>query len=1018
MSRKVLVGLAFGALVVIGGTAIWLKGRQPPRPAETVANRSVQPDPAVPIAPGRSNPLQRQLYEDIRRDGLTPERAKQLFSLAIGPLPGTTVPADGRDQTDFCGTLAVSYINQVWGSLNAAEQSAVRSLLGSAQAPRSTHNLPAILLDGLTAPQLRLVSYRPDIPGPETGLFDYKGFAAAADAKIGGMFGTTPLPFTLDVGQDIAQDKPGTKAFTWLWYEGTNTPLPGGCHIHVYEPVVVANGYDAVDIKSLMSHEMFHCYEETAAVTSNAYRSIHEWITEGEADWVMAELVPTAKIFQRDWDSYGTSPKTPYYNLGQTAIGVFGHLEDVTKDPHVVWLKLLPLLQAGLGGNDDLPFNLLVAGNRQAYLTSWGASFFVDNTHDNWKMAAPGHGPDKKPSPQALSIAPDEFKVFDPMTPYTTQQYEITSSADLIAFSMLHGWGRVHDSGFNVDAQLNDGDTVVLCMRDDKCTCPDGSPGSSLDFQTAKQPISVGLEAGSDFSIGGAAAKKLDLTCKKIDPPPLVQQGGGGGGGGGGNPPEDPPKRDPGTTSGDTHIETFDGIRYDFQVVGEYTLVKSTADDFAVQVRQVPWGHSRTVTVNQAVATRLGRQRVSVTNDSDLLTLRIDGQPNPDAQVKLAGGTITRNTTMFGPVIRLEWLDGTTARIERIAGGLGIKVSPAAARRGALIGLLGNDNGTPADDLIASGHELGTNPPPDVITKTFADAWRVPDGASLFDYAAGQSAATFVDPGFPEALVDPNKVPNREAAEARCRETGVTDRRLLDDCIVDYGMTNDFLFAAIYGRTQQMMAANATLPQRAAGVIRTEHMNGTNTASSPLPQRYFNGRAGDIVWIGQPDCNDDGLAASVRAADGKPIPGTGGALCVLGRLMLPSDSEYVIQTRGGNRGSYQVPIRFVRPDRVQATSYGGIVAGLIETPGAHDVYTFDGHEGDLLRFSGEGCYLGSLVVSIVDGDGHDSLGPSCRSGSDAKLRNKGPYKLVINGGDSGSGAYHFLIQGVATESGK
>ena len=47
-----------------------------------------------------------------------------------------------------------------------------------------------------------------------------------------------------------------------------------------------------------------------------------------------------------------------------------------------------------------------------------------------------------------------------------------------------------------------------------------------------------------------------------------------------------------------------------------------------------------------------------------------------------------------------------------------------------------------------------------------------------------------------------------------------------------------------------------------------------------------------------------------------------------------------------------------------------------------------------------------LVVGLIDPNGHDMLGPSCRSGTDLRLRMAGQYKLVINAGDGGFGPYH------------
>src|SRR5262249_15558009 len=143
-------------------------------------------------------------------------------------------------------------------------------------------------------------------------------------------------------------------------------------------------------------------------------------------------------------------------------------------------------------------------------------------------------------------------------------------------------------------------------------------------------------------------------------------------------------------------------------------------------------------------------------------------------------------------------------------------------------------------------------------THSLADAWRVPQSASLFDYLPGQSAATFTDPTFPDALVDAANVPNRAESERRCRQSGITDERLLDNCILDYAVTSDYLFASAYGHEQQVMAARAHVPPPSSpGLLRTLTMAGAVTDATTKPSFSFQGQAGDVVWIGQPDCTAD-----------------------------------------------------------------------------------------------------------------------------------------------------------------
>jgi RHS repeat-associated protein len=70
-----------------------------------------------------------------------------------------------------------------------------------------------------------------------------------------------------------------------------------------------------------------------------------------------------------------------------------------------------------------------------------------------------------------------------------------------------------------------------------------------------------------------------------------------------------------GGTNNDPHLKTLDSLGYDFQAVGEFTLVKSTTDDFEIQTRQQPWGSSTTASANAAIAINSGGQRIALYAD-------------------------------------------------------------------------------------------------------------------------------------------------------------------------------------------------------------------------------------------------------------------------------------------------------------------------------------------------------------------------------------------------------------------
>ena len=94
----------------------------------------------------------------------------------------------------------------------------------------------------------------------------------------------------------------------------------------------------------------------------------------------------------------------------------------------------------------------------------------------------------------------------------------------------------------------------------------------------------------------------------------------------------------------------------------------------------------------------------------------------------------------------------------------------------------------------------------------------------------------------------------------------------------------------------------------------------------------------------------------------------------------------------------------------QHVTYGDVINGRIETAGAHDVYSFSASPGDVIHVSGEGCDLGNLVLDLIETNGREVTGPSCRPGSDTRLTDGGTYELVINAADGGARSYHFVLQ--------
>lgn len=258
------------------------------------------------------------------------------------------------------------------------------------------------------------------------------------------------------------------------------------------------------------------------------------------------------------------------------------------------------------------------------------------------------------------------------------------------------------------------------------------------------------------------------------------------------------PPSPPGTAalaSGDPHLLTFDGARYDAQAKGEETLVISESGDLEVQIRTQQYA-AKNVAIIGAVAARVGGDVVALYTDRDPVLNHAPTTFGPGKTALAGGGAVWKTTDGWV----LAWPDSTQLRVGTAGSFLNVRVFLAPSRMGQVTGLLGNANGTTADDLAIRGSSVALASPVPFATLygTYLESWRVTQGTSLFDYRAGESTATFTDRSFPSQLVSAADVrdPQRQAATTICNRAGVTGD-WLDACILDVGLSDgDARFAS------------------------------------------------------------------------------------------------------------------------------------------------------------------------------------------------------------------------------
>jgi hypothetical protein len=273
---------------------------------------------------------------------------------------------------------------------------------------------------------------------------------------------------------------------------------------------------------------------------------------------------------------------------------------------------------------------------------------------------------------------------------------------------------------------------------------------------------------------------------------------------------------------GDTHLQTFHGLLYDFQATGDFVLAQIDSD-FVVQARQIKvadrWPDA---SVNHGVATRVGKHRVAVCL-SDAARLVVDGKATA-----LRDGDILRlpdhaNVRRRGNVYFVQGPTGHSVKAEVNDGWINVTVGlghwPAK-----VVGLLASaidKSDRDSRQIVARDGTVLTQPLQfDQLYGRYADSWRVAQEETLLKDCGDKDPGRGV-PSRPfevEAL----ETPLRERARAVCTGAGIQQAVHLDACTLDVAATGKDGAALVY----------TTLPAPAAvAVIQASAFGG---ATGPL----------------------------------------------------------------------------------------------------------------------------------------------------------------------------------------
>jgi hypothetical protein len=577
--------------------------------------------------------------------------------------------------------------------------------------------------------------------------------------------------------------------------------VPGRCEVTI-DPNFARAGLGDSLIKFFFAHEFFHCiqFQWNPALDWQ----VAKWVFDGSADFAAADVyrnvfAPGPRYLQTRWF---TSPSRPLAGRWYDAWPVFDTLWEEGTDPYPGIRAMI----AGVTSADPAAALALAGMDGLLFRMKWSSRSLRSNQHpaEDWQLDWPGGRP---------AAGPRDNR--SPAGSRGVGSYNVVGKGDfahpqqVVAMSSEVGLVEVTPVGGPLTTQTADGvlhvaegSTATLCFDASGCVCPEGTTVESVQM--------IGREV--IFSFAAAAQPTMaKVEAVKWDPEKYCHM--------------KKPRR--GSSNGDPHLLTFDGLPLDVMTLGEIVTTRDPTGGFEVQARHVPTP-SFSGAGTSAVAIGTGGHRVTFAVadlfDMHAPVVRLDGVEISDTDF-MAGDVRVR--TDDGSAT-LSWPDGSIVELSFHAGWF-VSVTPSEERAGRLVGLLGSADGDFTNDLLMPDGKVVDPVRAAAPDSDWSLAWRVDEGSTLFDYAPGEAVETFQKPytGSPlTALAD--AAVERCAAALGERATEFEVR----SCAYDVSATGEDEYVDAYIEVvQDRVAAEQGVPIE-------------NEATSPPPVSVAQGNAG------------------------------------------------------------------------------------------------------------------------------------------------------------------------------
>ncbi len=327
---------------------------------------------------------------------------------------------------------------------------------------------------------------------------------------------------------------------------------------------------------------------------------------------------------------------------------------------------------------------------------------------------------------------------------------------------------------------------------------------------------------------------------------------------------------------GDPHVVSFDGLFFDFQDTGEFTLARNTdGNSFNVQARMREWDLGDAVgdkfSVNTAIATELNGVKVgfyikgslpydlvaaaadsdTLNDEAPVLYIGDKGYFIPDQGIILVeDGFVYRNGDTYTVINATGDMIQVTVHEDYID----LKTSAPASRQGNVEGLLGNFDGDTSNDFtLDNGTNLGSSISSNTLYNVFGDDWRITQGESLFLYGAGETTSSFDNPDFDNVqrtLADFDSALVSAAQSAAIAEGFDPNSAVFDAAVLDFLVMGYVEHDEIWQELEQKTLVQADISNPSDIIMGT---SGNDSMIGTAGKDYMMGLAGNDTIYGRGD---------------------------------------------------------------------------------------------------------------------------------------------------------------------